>query len=317
MNNSTKILHWNQTNINSCHQCHFDLSKAELPIVLLLTLVLNAAAVYILIKIRPKCVSVDHTCVIVLAINDFVTALLYSVMWIGGWIKCGCLMGRNLCNVLGWFATSMMIWSAWVVIILAGCRYLATIKPLYYRAHVSSSSIHVFMVATLCLTLLQLIDPTPRMRRAKLEGDEAALPIDGPWQPGSHPVPGLPIRPATVQCQSGGGRVFPPVVVLRQKLERNDCLQWLYQGLPPESLRDGHLRNLINRTNFSADKSAFFSCFVFYSLQWSFWQWRCHLAILSADVPMHCLCTIYLVRELAIKICIPPICSLILPQFQR
>lgn len=159
MNNSTKILHWNQTNINSCHQCHFDISKAELPIVLLLTLVLNAMAVYILIKIRPKCVSVDHTCVIVLAINDFVTALLYSVMWIGGWIKCGCLMGRNLCNVLGWFATSMMIWSAWVVIILAGCRYLATIKPLYYRAHVSSSSIHVFMVATLCLTLLQLIFP--------------------------------------------------------------------------------------------------------------------------------------------------------------
>lgn len=159
MNNSTKILDWNQTTINSCHHCHFDMSKAELPIVLLLTLVLNAAAVYILIKIRPKCVSVDHTCVIVLAINDLVTALLYSVMWIGGWIKCGCLMGRNLCNVLGWFATSMMIWSAWVVIILAGCRYLATIKPLYYRAHVSSSSVHVFMVATLCLTLLQLIFP--------------------------------------------------------------------------------------------------------------------------------------------------------------
>lgn len=166
-------------------------------------------------------------------------------------------------------------------------------------------------------SLLWRHDPTPRMRRAKLEGDEAALPIDGPWQPGSHPVPGLPIRPATVQCQSGGGRVFPPIVVLRQELERNDCLQWLYQGLPPESLRDGHLRNLINRTNFSADKSAFFSCFVFYSLQWSFWQWRCRLAILSADVPMYCLCTIYLVRELAIKICIPPICSLILPQFQR
>lgn len=112
-------------------------------------------------------------------------------------------------------------------------------------------------------SLLWRHDPTPRMRRAKLEGDEAALPIDGPWQPGSHPVPGLPIRPATVQCQSGGGWVFPPIVVLRQELERNDCLQWLYQGLPPESLRDSHLRNLINRTNFSADKSAFFSCFVF------------------------------------------------------
>lgn len=113
-------------------------------------------------------------------------------------------------------------------------------------------------------SLLWRHDPTPRMCRTKLEGDEAAVPIDGPWQPGSHPVPGLSLRLATVQCQSGRGRVLPPVVVLRQELERNDCLQWLYQGLPPESLRDGHLRNLINsRTDFSADKSAFFSCFVF------------------------------------------------------
>lgn len=159
MNNSTGISLLDPFSENTCYECHFDLSKAELPIVLLLTLVLNGAAIYVLIKIRPTCVSVDHTCVLVLAINDFVTAALYSVMWIGGWIKCGCLMGRHLCNILGWFATSMVIWSAWVVIILAGCRYLATVKPLYYRTHVTVSSVHVSMIATLCLTLLQLTFP--------------------------------------------------------------------------------------------------------------------------------------------------------------
>lgn len=159
MNNTTLSSEWINDSEDVCQQCHFDISKAELPIVLLLTLILNAVAIYVLIKIRPTCISVDHTCVLALAINDFVTAALYSVMWIGGWIKCGCLMDRHLCNALGWFATSMVIWSAWVVIIMAGCRYLATVKPLYYRSHVSISNVQVSMVVTLCLTFLQLIFP--------------------------------------------------------------------------------------------------------------------------------------------------------------
>lgn len=93
MNNFMKILYWNQININLCYQCYFDLLKVEFLIVFLLILVLNVVVVYILIKICLKCVSVDYICVIVLVINDFVIVFLYFVMWIGGWIKCGCFMG--------------------------------------------------------------------------------------------------------------------------------------------------------------------------------------------------------------------------------
>ena len=142
-----------------CTSCEIDLSKAELPIVLVLSLLMNLIAVTVLLKIKNKCQGTDLLTVLTLAINDLVTTILFMIMWIGGWIKCGCLMTYSACALLGWLATAMVIWSAWVIIIMSGCRYLATVKPLYFRTNVTYSSINVAMVVTLVVTLFSLTFP--------------------------------------------------------------------------------------------------------------------------------------------------------------
>lgn len=139
--------------------CVLDLSKAELPILLLLCLVLNAVSITILVKIKSDILGIDYLLVLTLAVNDFVTMALFSMMWIGGWIRCRNLLNHHMCSFFGWLATTMVIWSAWVVIIMAGCRYMATVKPLYYRSYVTRLRVSVGLGVTLLITLLQLTFP--------------------------------------------------------------------------------------------------------------------------------------------------------------
>ncbi|OWF35374.1 Rhodopsin, GQ-coupled [Mizuhopecten yessoensis] len=139
--------------------CILDLSKAELPILLILCLVFNSFSIIILVKIRSDILGIDYLLVLTLAVNDFVTMALFTVMWIGGWIRCKNIMDVHLCSFFGWLATTMVIWSAWVVIIMAGCRYLATVKPLYYRSSVTRGNVIIVLVFTLFFTLLQLMLP--------------------------------------------------------------------------------------------------------------------------------------------------------------
>ncbi|KAJ8299469.1 hypothetical protein KUTeg_023529 [Tegillarca granosa] len=139
--------------------CKLDLTKAELPIVLCLTLIVNAVAIFILVKIRQKNSGTDQFMVVVLAVNDFVTTLMFMVMWIGGWITCGDLLLGPACAVLGWLASTMVMWSAWVVVTMCATRYLALVKPLYYRSNVTAKRLKIGLILTLLITLLQFTTP--------------------------------------------------------------------------------------------------------------------------------------------------------------
>lgn len=154
MNNSTEA-----QNSGSCNYCHVDLTKAELPIILIITLIFNSIAIAILFKIRKKSEQINHYLVTKVAINDIFSTIIFTVMWLGGWIKCGCMMNVITCSILGWLTTSAVIWSAWIVIVMSACRYLATVKPIYYHTHITTLRIQIAIYATLAFTAAQLLFP--------------------------------------------------------------------------------------------------------------------------------------------------------------
>lgn len=156
MNNSRVTLF---SNTSDCNYCYVDLSKAELPILLISTFFFNSVALIILFKIRKKSDEVNHFLVTTIAGNDFGSTVIFMIMWIGGWIKCGCMLTSVTCAILGWFGTAAVVWSAWIVIVTSVIRYLATVKPLYYRAHITPTKVHIATYATLVFTLLQLAFP--------------------------------------------------------------------------------------------------------------------------------------------------------------
>ena len=139
--------------------CGLDLEKAELPLLLFFSLIFNLFSLIILWKIKKTCKGVDYMTVCTLAINDFVSTLLLTIMWIGGWISCGYFMTSSWCAVLGWLVTATVIWSAFIIIVMSGCRYLATVRPLYYRTEVSTYSVAVGLLITWIWTLAQLVFP--------------------------------------------------------------------------------------------------------------------------------------------------------------
>ncbi|XP_033752030.1 C-C chemokine receptor type 4-like [Pecten maximus] len=141
--------------------CDLDLSKAELPIVLLLTLVLNILSVIILYKLRHAFQSTDTMMVATLITNDAVTSLIFIVMWLAGWASCGCIMVVDIffCSAFGWLGTAMVMWSAWIVTIMSASRYLALARPFFYRNHVKTFQLKVAMAITLFITFLQFTGP--------------------------------------------------------------------------------------------------------------------------------------------------------------
>ncbi|KAJ8299077.1 hypothetical protein KUTeg_023137 [Tegillarca granosa] len=139
--------------------CGLNFSLAELPCLLLMTLIFNAVSIFVLVNIRGQIQTNDHFLVLTLAINDFVTTLLYAIMLVGGWITCGSIMEDNSCSIFGWLSTGMVVWSAWIIIIMTVVRYLATVRPVYYRTNVTVSKLAIALVVTLVLTLAQLIFP--------------------------------------------------------------------------------------------------------------------------------------------------------------
>ncbi|XP_069133166.1 uncharacterized protein [Argopecten irradians] len=141
--------------------CKLDLSKAELPIVLLLTLVMNIVSMVITYKLRHVFQSKDTMLVATLITNDAVTSFIFIVMWLAGWASCGCIMVVDIyfCSFFGWIGSAMVMWSAWIVSVMSGCRYLALARPFFYRQHVKTFQLKVVMGLTLILTLIQFTGP--------------------------------------------------------------------------------------------------------------------------------------------------------------
>lgn len=141
--------------------CTLDMSKAELPILLILTLILNVISAIILHKLRHTFQSTDTLMVDTLTINDAVSTAIFIVMWVAGWATCGCVMLTSpyVCASLGCVASTLVLWSAWIITVMSACRYLAIKRPFIYRYYVKTFQIKVILAVSLCLTFLQFTGP--------------------------------------------------------------------------------------------------------------------------------------------------------------
>lgn len=140
-------------------ECRTDFQKAELPILLILSILLNGTSLFILIQIKSENNRSHHYLITTLAANDLVTTLLFTIMWIGNVMVCGKFGGELMCSALGWLGTAMVIWSAWVVVIMSGVRYLSVVKPFYYKMKVTLSTIRFGLLATVVFSFACLIFP--------------------------------------------------------------------------------------------------------------------------------------------------------------
>ncbi|KAK6190267.1 hypothetical protein SNE40_002176 [Patella caerulea] len=145
----------NTTDIN----CVLDLSEAELPILLVLTLIFNSVSLLILNRMKVLTETIDHLLVTTLTYNDMISTLLYTFMWLGSWISCGQMLQNITCDIFGWLGTITVIWSAGIVVVMSGCRYLALVRPLYYRLHVNAKSVKIGLVGFLALFLVMVTFP--------------------------------------------------------------------------------------------------------------------------------------------------------------
>ncbi|XP_067655762.1 blue-sensitive opsin-like [Haliotis asinina] len=140
--------------------CGLDLSKAELPLILVPTFIFNVLAFVVLLKMKGSADSLDRLLVTSLVVNDLLSTCLYLLTFLMGWLSCGLILKKPfVCGLMGWLTTTMVMWSAGVITVMTSCRYLALVKPLYHRSKVTARSIKFALVGTLIWMTLHLIFP--------------------------------------------------------------------------------------------------------------------------------------------------------------
>ncbi|GFO29454.1 hypothetical protein PoB_005595900 [Plakobranchus ocellatus] len=103
--------------------CKLDLNKAELPIILISTLIVNLLAFAVLLRMRGSCDTLDHRLVSILNVNDTLTAGIFTFMWLSGWASCDTLLIKPIfCGLFGWLGSALVVWSAFIIVIMTTCR---------------------------------------------------------------------------------------------------------------------------------------------------------------------------------------------------
>ncbi|ESO82045.1 hypothetical protein LOTGIDRAFT_170320 [Lottia gigantea] len=139
--------------------CSLDLTEAEIPIILVLTLIFNLISLVIIIRMKCLTESIDHLLVTTLTINDLFSTVVYTTMWLGGWMTCGVMLQNISCDIMGWLGTVTVMYSAGIIVIMSSCRYLALVRPIFYRMQVTLKSVKIALVTLLLYFVLVTIFP--------------------------------------------------------------------------------------------------------------------------------------------------------------
>ncbi|RUS69314.1 hypothetical protein EGW08_022924 [Elysia chlorotica] len=134
--------------------------EAELPIIFVFTLVVNLLALAVLVRMRSSCDTLDHLLVSILNINDILTTGIFTLMWITGWASCDAvLLEPAFCGFFGWIGSALVVWSAFIIVIMTSFRFLSLVKPLYYRTQVNAGKVIRASVGTLVFCLAFFLPP--------------------------------------------------------------------------------------------------------------------------------------------------------------
>ena len=126
----------------------------------LITFILNFIAAVILWSLRSTAYrkNKSHLVIRVLVLSDTVSSLVAflppilscTTKWMGG---------RQSCIFFGYVSTVFLLWSAFIVLIMCTLRYLAMVRPFFFRSHVSYSCVKLALAGTIVWSALHLALP--------------------------------------------------------------------------------------------------------------------------------------------------------------
>ncbi|GFS24837.1 hypothetical protein ElyMa_003426500 [Elysia marginata] len=81
-------------------------------------------------------------------------------MWLSGWASCDALLVKRVfCGLFGWMGSALVVWSAFIIVIMTSLRFLSLVKPLYYRTQITTAKVVKASVGTLIFCLVFFLPP--------------------------------------------------------------------------------------------------------------------------------------------------------------
>ncbi len=142
------------------------------------TLVLNAFAAMTLWRLKDHKANISHLAVRVLVVSDALGSVITMIPIL---ISCGknAVVERITCNIFGYLSSVFLLWTALIVLLLCTLRYLALVRPLFYRTYLTYNVVKYTLVCEFFWSATHLLLPVFGIGRFKFypEGQYCAFEI--------------------------------------------------------------------------------------------------------------------------------------------
>ena len=132
----------------------------------LLTFVLNTFAALVLWRLKGYRRNISHLVVRVLVISDALGSLA-SVIPIIESCSGTKLRDSTLCTVFGYLSSVFLLWTALIVLFMCTLRYLALVRPLFYRTRLNYDIVWYILAGELIWSGAHLVLPLTGVGRFK------------------------------------------------------------------------------------------------------------------------------------------------------
>eukprot|EP00794_Sanderia_malayensis_P016882 gene16882-18588_t len=127
---------------------------------------LNIIAACTLWRLGTHKTNISHLIVRVLVVSDALSSVLTMIPII---ISCAGVATMNgaICDAFGYLSSVFLLWTALLVLLLCTMRYLALVKPLFYRTYVTYGIVQFLLVCALLWSVSHLLLPLVGIGRFK------------------------------------------------------------------------------------------------------------------------------------------------------
>lgn len=125
------------------------------------TFVINIFALLAVIKTSatPNSARQIHLLICCLSSSDTTSVGLQCLMPIASFINCGWWGGKITCALFGYINAILILWSAWIVVILSFQRFLVTVYPFKHKRKFTTKRIKLVLFSSLLLTAVLFSPP--------------------------------------------------------------------------------------------------------------------------------------------------------------
>ena len=127
-------------------------------LVQILTVILNFVAFIVLSQIKGYKGNTNHFVVRILVLSDAVGAVTTATP-----ISMSCLgytlHNSNVCQAFGFLSNVILLWTVLIVLLMCILRYLAVVRPLFYRTYVTFTAVKWLLVGLLIWSSAHIVLP--------------------------------------------------------------------------------------------------------------------------------------------------------------